>query len=90
MVINYITKDDHYGAQSIGPSVLRRNPQYGAYVKDGTSSEYDWIGILPSKSNIYVRDPERGFIVHANNMLNSKFQNGMFRVSIATARAERI
>ena len=42
----YITKDDHFGYQSVGPHPLRAHPHYGMYIKDGSTTDYDWRGFL--------------------------------------------
>jgi acyl-homoserine lactone acylase PvdQ len=40
----YATRDNHIGYSSIGTIPLRRNPNSGIYIKDGSTSEHDWIG----------------------------------------------
>lgn len=34
----YITKDDHYGYISVGPTPKRRHPYMGMYAKDGSKA----------------------------------------------------
>jgi acyl-homoserine lactone acylase PvdQ len=41
-------------------------------VKDGTTTAYDWIGLLPAKDRLQKIDPENGYIVTANNKIASK------------------
>ena len=87
----YITADDHFGYQTSGPHPIRSHPHHGMYIKDGSTSKYDWKGVLKGKEKLAVHDPERGYIVTANNQPSStKFQNGLFDVSILTARADRL
>ena len=91
MNIMYITKDDKFGYQSVGSHPLRSNPQHGMYVKDGSTSKYDWKGFLKGKEKLSLANPERGYIVSANNQpASEKFQNGLFGISMFTARADRL
>lgn len=48
MVVLYSTNDGHIGLQSIGVNPLRRNQLSGMYVKDGTTTVHDWIGMVPA------------------------------------------
>ena len=87
----YSTLDDHIGYQAVGMVPLRRTPHSGMYVKDGTTSKNDWIGSIQGKNKLHLIDPARGFIVSANNKASSsKYYNGVFDISIYTARADRI
>jgi len=43
-----VTADNHILYQQSGINPIRRNVTMGSYVKDGTSSEYDWIGFIPA------------------------------------------
>ena len=62
-----------------------------SYIKDGTSSKYDWLGFMPQGDRLFVTDPERGWIATANNRpASSKFQGGYFDEVIFSARASRI
>jgi len=42
------TADNHIIYQQSGLNPIRRNVTMGSYVKDGTSSEYDWLGFYPA------------------------------------------
>lgn len=39
----FITNDDHIGNIRLGRYPLRKNPEMGNYIKDGTNTENDWI-----------------------------------------------
>ena len=87
----YTTADDHIGHYSIGVVPLRKHPHSGVYVKDGTSSENDWIGFLQGGDKLHLEDPERGYIVTANNMAAPHaYFNGALDTGLYTARADRI
>jgi acyl-homoserine lactone acylase PvdQ len=60
-------------------------------VKDGTTSEHDWVGIVPTEDRMHVIDPPKGFFVHANNRLGEEdFYGGLMNYTAFTARANRI
>lgn len=62
-----------------------------AYIKDGTTSNFDWIGFMPPQDRLWMEDPKSGFIVTANNRpASSKFLDGYFDQIIFTARASRL
>lgn len=86
-----ITADNHIITQQSGLHPIRRNPESGNYVKDGTTSEHDWVGIVTSEDRIHVIDPPRGFFVHANNRLvEENFYGGIMNYTAFTARGDRI
>jgi hypothetical protein len=43
-----ITADGHITSQRLGVFVLRKNPEMANYVKDGTTTEDDWLGFMPN------------------------------------------
>lgn len=63
----FITKDDHIGNIRFGVYPLRKNPEMGNFVIDGTTSENDWISFLKPEDKLLVIDPPCGYIVAANN-----------------------
>ncbi len=86
-----ITADNHILFQQSGLNPVRRNYRAGSYIKDGTNSENDWLGIMPAEDRLTVIDPQKGFIVTCNNKPASDiYQNGYFSQSIYTARADRL
>jgi len=44
-----------------------RTPFLASRILDGTSSAYDWEGILPATDLPRSVNPERGYVVTANN-----------------------
>jgi len=51
------------------PNPIRKDqtPLIGSRVLDGRSSAYDWMGLVPGKDLPRSVNPERGYIVTANN-----------------------
>lgn len=87
----YITKDNHIGYMSVGVIPIRKNIHSGMYIKDGTSSENDWVGLIRGTDKLHVNDPKRGYIVTANNKgATDKYFNGVLDYSIFTGRANRL
>lgn len=68
----FATIDGHIGYQMLGSYPLRVNNDYGNFVKDGTTTAFDWIGLLPAKDRLQKIDPENGYIVTANNKIASE------------------
>ena len=63
----------------------------GNFIKDGTSSEDDWLGFLSPEDRVHVVNPEKGYLVTANNKVAGKYYLDDFsKYSIYTARADRI
>ena len=65
--INLITADNHILMQQAGIHPIRRNSDSGNYVKDGTTTEHDWIGFVPPQFRMHLKDPSKGYIIHSNN-----------------------
>jgi penicillin amidase len=87
----YSTKDDHIGYQAVGVVPIRRNPHSGMYVKDGSLSDHDWVGFIQGKDKLHIEDPERGYIISANNKAApTKYFNGILDTMMYTARADRV
>lgn len=81
------------GAMVASPSPIRRNwyPHIGMNVIDGSTTKHDWEGITDIKNLPFVINPEKGYVVAANNRIvpdNSKFDFGA--ESISTSRGLRI
>ena len=86
-----ITVDGHIASQRFGVFVLRKNPEMANYVKDGTTTEDDWLGFMPNQHRLSVVDPECGYIVAANNRgASHEYYNNILKFDIFTARADRI
>jgi penicillin amidase len=64
-----ITADNHIITQQSGIHPIRRNAESGTYIKDGTTTEHDWIGLVPPEDRMNSFDPPKGYIIHANNRL---------------------
>lgn len=69
--IAFITKDGHIGYQQLGRYPIRKNPSMGRYIKDGTTTENDWLGFVPPQHRIQIIDPPKGYIVNGNNRIAS-------------------
>jgi penicillin G amidase len=77
----------------LSPSPIRKNktPFIGARILDGRTSDYDWEGFAPIKDLPRSFNPEKGYIVTANNRQvpdNSLYDHGAAQMS--TGRAQRI
>ena len=75
----------------IGRYPVRANPYQGLYVKDGRTTKYDWLGFVPPELRLNIHDPDRGYIITANNKpAGNNYLDGNIDLSIYTARANRI
>lgn len=68
----YFTKDDHIGYVAVGAVPIRANIRDGNYIKDGSNSSNDWIGLIKGKNKLNIQDPKKGYIVSANNKAASQ------------------
>jgi penicillin G amidase len=85
------TADNHICYFQLGNNPVRRNYRSGCYLKNGSSSRNDWLGLMPEEDRLQVCDPPRGFLVVSNNQAApDSFHGGYFRHSIFTARADRL
>lgn len=77
--------------QRYGWYPIRKNPEMGNYIKDGTTSEDDWQGFIPLEDRLTTIDPECGYIVAANNRGSTDlYYDGLHKYHAYTARADRI
>lgn len=93
MSLNLIvaTKDNHIFYRQAGLNPIRRRVSSGTFVKNGTTSEDDWVGYIPAEDQLLVIDPQSGFIVSSNNKAaSSNVHAGYFHHNIYTARADRL
>ncbi|KAL4445465.1 hypothetical protein ABPG74_004539 [Tetrahymena malaccensis] len=89
--LSFATNDNHIGFYATGIIPLRNNPEKSAFIQDGTNRNNDWIGFLPKSQNPHLIDPERGFIVAANNKISPNSAKGFASVNMhPTPRAQRI
>jgi penicillin amidase len=87
----FITRDGHIGYQQLGRYPIRANPESGLYIKDGTTTDHDWLGFVPHTHRLQVIDPPSGYIVSANNKIaSSEYYNGLHDYAIYTARSDRL
>jgi len=61
------TRDNHIGYTAIGSLPKRRNHYSGGFIKDGSTFEHDWIGLIEKDQQLHLYDPKKGYIVTANN-----------------------
>jgi penicillin G amidase len=86
-----VTADNHIVMQQAGLHPIRRVVESGTYIKDGTASLHDWVGIVPLEDRMHVVDPPKGYFVHANNRVaENDYYGGYLDHTIYTARADRI
>ena len=87
----FATVDNHICYQQMGNNPIRQDYHAAGYVKDGSTSKYDWLGIMPAADRVHICDPPKGFLVVSNNQVaNEKVHGGYFKYSIFTARADRL
>jgi penicillin G amidase len=85
------TVDNHICYVQLGNNPIRPNYDAGSFIKDGTTTEHDWKGLMPNEDKIWLCDPERGYFVAANNQVASEVAHGgYFKNTIFTARADRL
>lgn len=89
--IVFITTDGHIGHQQLGRYPIRRNPDSAHFVKDGSTTEHDWLGFVPPSHRLQTIDPPKGYIINGNNKLaNDLYYNGLHKYTIYTARSDRM
>lgn len=95
IAMNMIMADieGNIGYTMLLPSPNRKNktPFLGCRVIDGTTSEFDWDGLLPLSTSPRSYNPARGYIMTANNRQapdNAMTDNGATQMS--TGRSQRI
>lgn len=89
--IVYMTIDDHIGYTQLGKYPLRSSDIQAGYIKDGTTTEHDWLGFLPKYQRMHIVDPTSGYIVSSNNRIASeRHANGLNQRTIFTARSDRL
>lgn len=78
------------GYQAVGRVPDRK--YYGLEILEGWNGEYEWEGIIPFKEMPYVMNPEKGYIVSANNRIIARNYKHYYGIGheFADARAERI
>lgn len=70
------------------PNRKSKIPYHSCFVLDGTTTEFDWDGVRDLKENPYIINPEKGYIVTANNRQYPDFVVDDFGTeSTSTARA---
>lgn len=73
------------------PNRKDQTPYIGNRVLDGSTTNYDWNGLIPVKELPYTINPEKGYIVTANNrQMSDHSNNDVAATSWSTPRAERI
>lgn len=86
-----ITEDNNIIKQQSGLHPIRRNAESSTYIKDGITTQHDWVDIVSAQDRMYSLDPPKGYIAHANNRLaQSEYYGGYLDYTIFTASADRI
>jgi len=89
--VHFATEDGDIGWAAMGRIPLRRDMRKGAYVKDGTKKENEWIGFIPWSEHPKIVNPKKGYIHSANNKIAT--DNYVSRASLnmwTIPRADRI
>lgn len=86
-----VTADNHILMQQSGLQPIRHNSDSGNFIKDGTTTDHDWVGVLRPQDRMHLYDPPKGYIVHANNRVaEGGYFGGYLNYTTFTARADRI
>ncbi|KRX07979.1 hypothetical protein PPERSA_10614 [Pseudocohnilembus persalinus] len=89
--VTYATDKDDIGFLGVGNKPIRKNQRYGAMMKLGNTTEYDWIGEQDPEDWPQIVNPKKGYIVTANNKYASdNIKYGQSVNQFSTARASRI
>ena len=85
------TSDNHIAYVAMGRYIKRAHWENNPFVKNGSSSYDEWIGITGYNETVVLIDPPKGYIVTANNrMASSALKLGLTQGHYSTARAKRI
>jgi len=95
VAMNMVMADDenNIGYIMLLPGVDRKDktPFLGCRVIDGTTSEFDWNGLLPLSMNPRSVNPERGYIMTANNrQVPDTAISDVGATQMSTGRSQRI
>lgn len=85
--------DDNIAYMMLSPQPNRKNkiPFIGQRVLDGTTSENDWDGLVPVKDLPRSVNPEKGYLVTANNRQSpDNVINDYGAGLMSTGRSQRI
>lgn len=73
------------------PNRRDKTPYIGNRVLNGETTAYDWEGLLPASELPRSFNPERGFVVTANNrQMPDNASNDVAATSMSTGRSQRI
>lgn len=73
------------------PNRKNKTPFIGSRVLDGTTSAFDWDGLLPLSTNPRSVNPQRGYIMSANNRQSPDHaHNDSGASQMSTSRSQRI
>ncbi|KAL4450894.1 hypothetical protein ABPG74_011736 [Tetrahymena malaccensis] len=87
----YCTESGDIGYYGISRIPYTNYPEMGPFLKDGTTSKYDWAGITNRDENPQIINPKKGYIVAANNKFATNNLKHHYSISIScTPRASRI
>lgn len=68
--INVVYADkENIGYYAAGAIPIRQNKEDGIIPMDGASGKYEWKGYVPFEEQVHQFNPEKGFIVSANNKI---------------------
>lgn len=83
--------DNHIGFISAGRYIKRSRLDSFPFVKNGSSGEDEWEGVIKGRELLRIIDPAKGYIINANNKVaDDGFIGGTGLGMISTARATRI
>lgn len=89
--ILFATVNGDIGYIGAGRFIKRAHYQNAGFPKNGTSVQDEWVGITQPKDLIRIVNPEKGYIIAANNKVTSDLDKNFFSVGMqSNSRAYRI
>ncbi|KAL4459526.1 hypothetical protein ABPG74_018139 [Tetrahymena malaccensis] len=87
----YATADGNIGFYGYGRIPVHKNTIHSQFIKDGTTTEQDWVRFTQPSEQPQVHNPRKGFVVTANNKFATDNLKGYLSANlISTPRAYRI
>jgi len=65
--VNYADRNGNIGLQNCAGIPIRPEGMSGIEIYPGTTDAYDWKGVVPFEEQLYIYNPESGYVSSANN-----------------------
>ncbi|EAR95945.2 peptidase S45 penicillin amidase (macronuclear) [Tetrahymena thermophila SB210] len=91
LAVSYATADGDIGFYGYGKIPIHKNTIQSQFIKDGTTTEQDWVRFTTPSEQPQSHNPTKGYIVTANNKFATDNMKGFLSVNLnSTPRAYRI